>query len=216
MTSRQIESVENLTALLDAAQKTVNIDIDPDTLEDLKNNEYKLCFAKKVASTYNVVWQSYDSYLVSNQFQWTPQYQLFGSNTFQDGLTVRVSTNLVNIGLNQVSVLDSSGVLLPPASGGLVTAITMNNKYGLIHPGLNQLSTGIDGQAISTSIYVAPDAVEPGDIQLTPEDVVLVWFEQDIETSTMFSVAQTNAVEIDLTDSNSETRLYKNGVWSTP
>jgi hypothetical protein len=51
---------------------------------------------------------------------------------------------------------------------------------------------------------------------LTPVEKVQVWFEQDVVTSTMFSSARSNAVEVDLTDHNTATRLYSNGIWSTP
>lgn len=51
---------------------------------------------------------------------------------------------------------------------------------------------------------------------LTPIDTVMVWFQQNIATSTMFSSARSNSVEIDLTSTNTATRLYKGGQWSTP
>ncbi|MDR5866737.1 hypothetical protein [Halomonas koreensis] len=206
-----------LRAAMLASQKSVSIQIDPDELKILKANDYKLCFAKKVAGgDYNVVWQSYDKYLASNSFSWTPQYQLFGSNKFEDRVKVEVSTQRVTIGLGEESILDTSGVLGQPKSGGSETAITMVNQYGPIHPGLSQLSTGIDGQQISTPFYVAPHQAVKGETSLTPVEKVLVWFEQDIQTSSMFSTSRANSIEIDLTNSNSETRLYKDGKWTTP
>jgi hypothetical protein len=83
-----------------------------------------LCFAKKVGdNAYNVVWQAYGKYLSSNSFSWTPQYQLFGSNTFESNLTVITSTNIVNIGLGETSTLNSAGLLSnPPISGGPSTS----------------------------------------------------------------------------------------------
>src|SRR5262249_28556925 len=118
------------TAML-AAQKTVSIEIDLDDLKSLKVSNYKLCFAKKVGTeAYNVVWQSYVNYLAFNDFSWTPAYQLFGSNTFTDNVTVKVSTNKVDIGLGEQSTLDVSGILSPASTGGKPTAITMLNDYG--------------------------------------------------------------------------------------
>lgn len=204
-------------AALLAAQKTVSIIIDNDDLKTLKAANYKLCFAKKVGNeAYNVVWQSYDKYLSNNDFSWTPAYQLFGSNVFQADITVRVSTNRVDIGLGEQSTLDSAGVLSAASTGGKQTAITMINDYGTIHPGVNQLSTGIDGQQVSTPIYVSTDPIVAGKAELTPVEKVLVWFEQNIETSTMFSSSRSRAVEIDLTAANNATRLYQGGQWSTP
>lgn len=74
----------------------------------------------------------------------------------------------------------------------------------------------ITGKEVSTPIYVAQNPVVLGDTLLTPVEKVLVWFEQNIETSTMFSDSKSKSVEIDLTQDNSATRLYKNGSWITP
>lgn len=206
-----------LMSALEASTKKVNIEIATSDLEVLKGSKYKLCFAKKVGDDdYNVVWQSYLDYLPANQFSWTPQYQLFGSNRFAENVEVLVSTNLVTIGLGEESVLNSAGVLEDPRTGGGPTAITMINEYGTIHPGLAQLSTGVDGKQVSTPIYVAPDPAVRGEIALTPVEKVLVWFEQEIETSTMFSTARSMSIEIDMTTTNEARRLYKNQEWSTP
>lgn len=152
-------------------------------------------------------------YLATNTFSWTPQYQLFGSNTFKDNIQVDVSTNIVDIGLNETSILDERGILGSPKTGGVITAVTLVNDYGSIHPGLNQLSTGIDGRQNSTPIYVAPETMVSGSATLTPVEKVLVWFEQNIETSTIFSTARSRSVEIDLTTSNSATRKYQGQEW---
>ncbi|MDD4915469.1 MAG: hypothetical protein PHW13_10610 [Methylococcales bacterium] len=206
-----------LNSLLAATQKKVTIQISSADLTQLKNSKYRLCFAKKVGDdAYNVVWQSYTNYLSNNNFSWTPQYQLFGSNSFQANVQVDVSTNLVNIGLGETSILDASGLLGPASTGGPSTAITMLNQYGPIHPGVNQISTGIDGKTVTTPIYVAENQIVTGTTNLTPVEKVLVWFEQNIVTSTMFSDSRSNYVEIDLTSVDSATRLYQNGIWTTP
>jgi hypothetical protein len=200
-----------------AAQKVVNIEITKEDLATLKSANYKLCFAKKVGdNTYNVVWQSYVQYLITNTFSWTPMYQLFGSNQFASGLKVKAVTNRVDIGLGEQSVLDVFGILGNPATGGSATGFTMVNNYGSIHPGVNQLSTGIDGEQVSTPIYVAAKPIVTGKTVLTPVEKVLVWFEQNVETSTMFSDAVSNSVEIDLTNTNEATRLYSHQKWSNP
>lgn len=214
---QQLGANYSLRAALMASQKTVTIEIDTADLATLKGADYKLCFAKKIAEgDYNVVWQSYTKYLVNNVFSWTPQYQLFGTNMFQSGVRVNVATNLVSIGLGEESVLDSAGVLGAPKTGGSDISITLVNNYGSIHPALNQLSTGIDGSQISTPIYVAQKEIVAGNATLTPVEKVLVWFEQNVETSTMFSTARSRSVEIDLTYSNEAVRLYKGQQWITP
>ncbi len=162
-----------LAATLAATQKTVSIQIDAADLTQLKNSGYRLCFAKKVGNeAYNVVWQSYDKYLSFNDFSWTPQYQIFGTNTFKADVTVKASTNTVDISLGQQSTLNNAGLMGPAVSGGPDTAITLINNYGPIHPGINQLSTGIDGVQSSTSIYVAINQVVLGQTTLTPVEKI--------------------------------------------
>ncbi len=199
-----------------ASEKVVTIEIAEGDLATLKEAEYKLCFAKKVGETYNVVWQSYTEYLQNNQFKWTPVYQLFGTNTFENDVTVTTATNTVDIGLGEQSILDSNGNLGDPTTGGPEISITMINEYGSIHPGVNQLSTGVDGSQVSTAIYVAENPIVEGTDELTPKESVLVWFEQNVETSTMFSTARSNSVEIDMTSVNEATRLYVDQGWITP
>ena len=205
-----------LSSTLAATQKVVTIEIAPGDLATLKQNKYKLCFAKKVGTEdYNVVWQSYDAYLSNNQFSWTPQYQLFASNRFADNLQVTVSTNIVNIGLGQTSILDANGYLGSATTGGPAESFTFVNNYAPIHPGVNQLSTGIDGTQVSTPIYVAVNQVVTGNTVLTPVETILVWFEQNVQTSTMFSTSRSKAIEIDLTFENTAGRLYEGGQWKT-
>ncbi|AFY43919.1 hypothetical protein [Nostoc sp. PCC 7107] len=217
-TQSYMESTLTLQTALTASKKTVDIQIAPDDLNTLKGSDYKLCFAKKVGDNdYNVVWQSFTAYLSNNSFLWTPQYQLFGSNIFQSNIEVKVSTNTIKIGLGEQSILSKAGLLQPPSTGGEPTGFTLKNEFGNIHPGVNQMSFNtITGKEVSTPIYVAQNPVVIGDTLLTPVEKVLVWFEQNIETSTMFSNSRSKSVEIDLTQDNSATRLYKNGSWITP
>ncbi len=215
--SGSLVAYNSFRSALQATQKLVTIEIGLDDLKNLKASNYKLCFAKKIGDEdYNVVWQAYTEYLSNNSFSWTPQYQLFGSNTFQADLTVRVSTNIVSMGLGETSILDSAGILGAPSTGGPATSLNLDNQYGSIHPGVNQLSTGIDGRTVSTPIYVAVSPIVKGQTGLTPIEKVMVWFEQHVETSTMFSTSRSMAVEIDMTSTNSATRLYQDQVWSTP
>jgi hypothetical protein len=208
------DSIRNFVQALSEVKKVVNIQIAMEDLENLKRAMYRLCFAKKVGDNdYNVVWYSFFDYLSYNTFSWTPQYGLFGTTIFQDNIKVQVATNVVTIGLGETSILNSYGVLLNPTTGGPETCFTMDNEYGSIHPGVLQLSTGIDGQQVSTPIYVAEAPIVKGRAELTPVEKVLVWFEQNIETSTMFSTARSNEVEIDLTFQNTAAMKYENQTW---
>jgi hypothetical protein len=208
------ESAVEFNRMLLVVRKKVNIRIALKDLINLKKARYKLCFAKKIGNKrYNVVWQSYSDYLTNNSFSWTPQYALFGSNTFRDDIQVRVSTRTVAIGLGETSILDQYGVLRNPKTGGPTTGFTMDNRFGSIHPGVNQLSTGIDGKTVSRPIYVSENPIVKGEVVLKPVEKILVWFEQYIKTGTMFSRARSRKVEIDLTVGNIASWKYKDQKW---
>ena len=196
--------------------KSVQIQIATTDLEFLKANNYKLCFAKKVNDTYDVVWQSFTEYLASNTFSWNPVYQIFGTNTFQTSVQVVVQTNVVTTTLGEQVTMDSAGNIGNPVSGGPSTSITFINNHGPIHPGVNSVSTGPDGIQRTTPIYVAPAAITTGSDVLTPVEMVQVWFAQNLATSTMISKDVSNYVEIDLTEVDSAKRLYQSGTWSVP
>ena len=199
---------------LNDLKKQVTVEIDQNDLQVLRTGKYMLCVAKKIAEgEYNVVWQAFDNYLCNNVFSWTPQYQLFGSIQFNAGATVVVSTNSVNIGLGQTATLSSLGILQSPISGGSQTGFIMDNEFGSIHVGVSQLCTQLDGSIVSSPIYVSTEAVLKGTITLTPVERVLIWFQQNIATGTMFSEARTNALELSLTITNSVKCLFKAQQW---
>lgn len=180
-------------------QKVVNITID--NLKGVKDDHYKLCFAKKIKEgDYNVVWQSYSEYLKNATFSWTPVYQLFGSNEFSPSVQVSMSTDPKTIELDQQCVLDKEGDLGQAATGGDPLGLTLVNNFGSIHPGVNQQSRGIDGKVNIIPIYVSAEPVLEGTILLTPVEKVMIWFDQNAETSAMFSDAKSRQIELDLTD----------------
>jgi hypothetical protein len=197
-----------------AANKDINIEISAEDFRVLKDAGYSLCIAKKLGDSYNVVWNASLNYLMFNTFSYTPIYQLFGITFFQSNVTVRASTNLQHCGLGETCMLNENGNLLPAVSGGSPTSLGFQNEYGSIHSGVNQLLTGIDGRMAVLPIYVSEYQMAKGMSDLTPKESVLVWFEQDIETSTMFVTDRPNAVELDLMNRSSITCLYRNGRWS--
>lgn len=200
-----------------AGEKTVTITIDNSDFEVLKKNGYNLCFAKKLQGRdYDVVWQSYgkESYLETNTFSWVSDFQVFGSNVFQDNVRVRVSTNVVDIHLGEQCTLNAEGHLENVKTGSYKDAIELINQFGAIHPGVNALCYDLQGNQQVATIYVASQAIVIGTDILTPIERVQVWFEQNIETGTMFSDARTNVQEINLTNQPSAAYLYKGGQWS--
>lgn len=199
-----------------SGEKTVTISIDSSDFEVLKKNGYHLCFAKKLRGhDYDVVWQSYDkeSYLESNTFSWISSFQIFGANVFQDNVRVRTSTNTVSIRLGEQCTINQEGHIEGVKTGSYPDSIELINKFGAIHPGVNALCYDLRGNQQVAPIYVAPEAIVIGTDVLTPIEKVQVWFEQNIETGTMFSDARTNVQEIDLTNQPAVAYLYKGGQW---
>ncbi len=200
--------------------KTLFTLIAEDDLRLLRDSAYHLCFAKRIAGKgFTVVWQSYTGFLTRNEFSWTARYELFGSTLFLAGARVRVSTNTMGIHPGEKSVLNSAGLLDRPFTGGPLTAITMVNEYGLIHPGLSQESNGIDGSVISTPTHASETLEGLGDHELIPTQEILVWFEQEIQTGTMIRripdrQARSREIVIDLGGGSAATIEYRNQEWS--
>ncbi len=202
---------------LSSSAKTLTVEIAPEDLASLQAAGQKLNIAIMVGDeAYNVVWRSISDYLENNTYQWSPIYQVFGTNEFQDDVTIQVSTNIVSVGLGQEVILDGTGIIGTANDGGPETGITIINDYGLIHPGLTQQLTDPTGIQASLPIYAAFDGIVMGMAVLTPTNKVLVWFEQNIETGTMFSGARPNSTEVDFTNVSVVTRLYSNGEWTIP
>ena len=152
--------------------------------------------------------------LSNNFFSWTPQFQLFGTNNFINGEQIKTTTNTENCGLGMICILDNVGLIKKETSGGTSEKLTIDNQYGAIHSGVKQLSTGINGMMISTPIYVSESKEIKGDIILTPNNIIRIWFEQNIETSMMISSPKSNSIELDFNSSQLVTCRYKNQTWS--
>ncbi len=212
-----VESGDELNPPLDelVIVKTLNVEIASEDLVNLQNAGVELNIAIRVNNTFDVVWRSISNYGESNTYQWSPIFQVFASNEFTDGVTVQISTNLINVALGQMVTLDAAGVLGFVSEEGPADSISFINDFGLIHPGLAQQLTDPTGTQAILPIYIAQDIIALGSDVLTPTDEVLVWFE-DTETGTMFSDARSNSVEVDLTSTNMQTRLFSNGEWTIP
>jgi hypothetical protein len=183
--------------------KTVTIRIDPkdlSTLRPVDGTPYSLCFARKVGDLFNVVWQSSTAYGPNNMFSWDPVFELFATNYFKDAVKVIVTSNSLRIALGQQSSLDHRIILSAPAVDQTPpvdpSSIRMINNYGQIRAGLSAVSE-FNGVTAITPIFVSPDQNVIGDVALTPKEVVRVWFERSIETSTMFERSISRGIEID-------------------
>lgn len=211
--------------------KVLTIQVASDERAVLLNSGYLLCIATtSEGQPYDIVWRAFDKYLSTNTFSWTPQYELFMTNSFTSGQVPGSTSESGSIVLGQQMTLDSTGVFGPPSSGNYPDALTILNEYGNTYLGFSQMSTGIDNTSAITYAYVGPNITVQGVIQLEPVDMLLVWFETNVQTGTMFSVppviqppslrslhlanAQSFAIEVDMTNSSTATIQYGSGGWS--
>ena len=210
-----LQNTKQLKSLLEATAKSVTVRIDPAELRALKDSGYALCFAKKVGDKdYNVIWKSMNKYLANNKFTWTPVYEISGTNTFEDSVKVETTTNIQSIGIGEITTIDDVGNLSAPVTGGDENSINVKNEYDKIHVVISQTSVNENGNMESTPIYVSKEKVILGESSYKPVEKVLVWFQANAETATMFSEMRSNAIEINLTGKNSDTVEYKGGRWS--
>lgn len=211
-----LEKAMALQSAIGSAAKSVNIQIAAEDIRRLMSNGYRMCFAKKIGdAAYNVIWQSYKDFSENNTFSWTPQYQVFRTDNFQSGVTVKTSSNPKTIGLGQITTIDRFGILSDPITGGDTAALNVDNEYKATHIGVSQLSTGIDGKIVSTPIYVSENECMLGNAVLKPVEKVMIWFECNAQTSTMFTDMKTYGIEVDLTQKNSVNLKYEDEKWST-
>lgn len=204
-----------LKKLTEEVTKKVHVEINEADITKLMYNGYRMCFAKKVGDERcNVIWQSYKDFGEENDFLWVPMYQIFRTNTFQTGVTVETSSKPKDIGLGEITTIDKYGLLSIPVTGEDKTAISVNNEYMATHIGISQLSTGLDGKTVSTPIYVSENECMLGTAKFKPVEKVLIWFESNVQTSTMFTDMSTNYIEVDLTSVNEVNLKYENEQWS--
>ncbi|PPQ64860.1 hypothetical protein CVT26_002578 [Gymnopilus dilepis] len=168
----------------------LTVQISDNQLTNLKDLGYNLCIAKKVNQNYTVVWSGNQSYLSNNIFEWEESYQVFGTNTFQNGALVNVATNQVDIAFNQTSILSKEGVM-EPATGSIAPGpFFVDNQLGDIHIGVNALLGGS-----FLPIYVSPEVVQSINT-LQPITTVMAWFALSQNTSTMFFQSETQGIEV--------------------
>lgn len=198
------------------SQKSVRVKLDPQSQASLKKSGYSMCFAKKVNDTYNVVWQSIEGYLANTTFSWTPEYEVFGTNTYEETIKVEADTNTVKASLGEKCKLNKQGIMESAVTGDKPMDVVIVNEYGPIHSGISQTCKIGDVESCSP-IYVSEQQRMIGDIQLTPKEKVMVWFQANVETGTIFEEARSKAIEINLTNDDKGTVSYdaKTGIWTT-
>jgi hypothetical protein len=196
--------------------KLLEVQIAPDDLEFLKTNQYLLCFAK-IPQSYNsaIVWQCFSGYLQNNPLSWPAQYQVFGSSSFITGGVATIDTSTAMIALGQQITLSADAAFQSTAVGAPANSFTIHNEYRQkIYLGFGGASTGPDGVQRTTPIFVM-SAPATDFNTFTPVEIVKVWFQQNVVTSTIVdSTSIPNSIEIDLRSRDFGKLLYQGGKWS--
>ncbi|KAL1945652.1 hypothetical protein VTO73DRAFT_1654 [Trametes versicolor] len=192
---------------------SLTVTVNSADIAPLKAAGYKLCLAKKVNGTFNVIWQG-GNFLYRNTFTWSSKYQVFGADDYANGALVQASTEVVAIQFGQTATLDANGSMHPaggtPNSSG---TFRVSNQYGAINIGVNGFLNGV-----YAPIYVSPTPFVSGPVDLTPEEEVLVWFDTTHVTGMMIAESISNSINIDFTQVASRSVTYASvagkGAWS--
>lgn len=197
-------------------RKEVTVEIPPDQLRSLHAQGEMLCIAKKVASLgYNVVWWADLHYSVLNSFEWTPEFQIFGSNRFVQGEVAADMTGAIDMALGGHVMLDEHGRFgaAPAHGGGDARALNLTNRFGPLHIGINQRCV-VAGTEVVAPIHLTSEWMMPGPVALAPIDRVLIWFGQGWESRTIFTHGPENAIEVDLTTVDAARVHYQDWSWT--
>lgn len=207
--------------------KSLNISIDGGVLPILKNSNYNLCLAKGVSGyPFTIVWYASADYLACNKFSWTPTYEMFFIPEFVLGAQIGGSSTAVSILPGEQVTVDVNGVLSTAEPGDNSTALTMINNYPKpMYPGLKQSATDFDSKTVIAPNFVTDEAVVMGVTELTPVELIMVWFETRLETGTMIDrplpdgggpmVSRTNPFVVDCAQSDDVTIVFDaNQHWS--
>ncbi|KAG7096283.1 hypothetical protein E1B28_003730 [Marasmius oreades] len=178
---------------------TLTVNIATSSLNALKAANYKLCIAKDVNGKPNVVFKGGNKVLNHNEFVFEDLFRVSGTNKFEDGALVKASTDQVPILGGQEVILSPAGTF-GPVSGPVdpTKPFTVHNRY------TEFINFGVEARVGNeyNYIYVSPYPQGSGDVILQPKKKFLIWFDQTLDTETMFSRSVTNAIELDFTSTS--------------
>ncbi|TFK32427.1 hypothetical protein BDQ12DRAFT_671077 [Crucibulum laeve] len=112
------------------AKCTLNIQIDPEGLQTLKDSKYNLCIARKVNGMHNVIWSGNTQYLANNKFSWVDGYEA--------GAPIKTSTNLHGIESGHTCEVNEAGIV-----SGAIGSTNNSGKFKVINK-LGKLSFGVN------------------------------------------------------------------------
>lgn len=187
--------------------KQINIFVPADDVKRLKDNNYKLCFSKKVNDSFNTIWEARAHYQQDEVFEWEPEYKIFvvekppaGESPTDPTLNVD-SVLKIPMKLGETITLNDKMEFDGPVVGGEPESLTFINNFGKIYPGVTDKN--------GTPIYLAEMPVVLGKTELIPKDIISIWFQQDVETPTVISESISKGIIVDLTATDTVNIEYK-------
>lgn len=204
-------------------EKTLRIQIELDKMQELKANGYRLCLAKATTdrsgtNQCNIVWQSYNNFVCNTVFSWDSLYYLFAGTAFQEYVNINdISTsNQVMIQRGQQAVLDTSGRLGKATDGKNSEGITLINECADIdiYPGFIQVNYGINHKMTYSPACFMERKLLIGAITLIPDDNIIVWMDQELETGTLFRELLNPSIVVNM-NGKAEEKIFYDGTWKT-
>ncbi|ROL84663.1 hypothetical protein BK636_06735 [Pseudomonas chlororaphis] len=201
------------------SKQTIIIYIEEEQLVAQKVNNYSLYLAKKVNSSFTVIWLSKPPFATPNQ----PTYQYknifnitndsymvnFTNTPLQEG-DVNFTSGGKNLPINtgQITTLDQYGVFSPAKNAGTPGDVSINNEL-LAHPSNILLdSTGL-------SLWVnRSGGMNIGIATMTPQNEFQLWFGPAQAAGSLIPSSLSNPYNMSVNDGETKTVTYTNqGTW---
>ena len=211
---RETISAATLDIALAHQPKTLTVEIGPEDLLSQMDKQVNLNISGLVNDTHSIIWRSvsYTELAQQNQFQWSPVYRVFTAPQFQVGAIVQPSIHQMDVPLGYQVTIESSGVIGQPIQEGPNNAISVISKLTSGVLGLSQGITDPTGVGAVLPIFVSREGIQPTQL-ITPVDKVLLWFAAK-ETGTQLGSKPVNSFPVDLTETDTATVRFSEGVWS--
>ncbi|UCR82067.1 hypothetical protein [Pseudomonas chlororaphis] len=201
------------------SKQTIIVYIEEDQLVAQKVNNYSLYLAKKVNSTFTVIWFAKPPFAAPNQ----PSYQYknvfnitndsymvnFTNTPVQEG-DVNFTSGGKNLPINtgQITTLTKYGVFSPAKNGGTPGDVSINNELSANPSEILLDSTGLN-------LWVnCSGGMNIGVATMTPKNEFQLWFGPGQTAGSLIPSTLSNPYTISVNDGETKTVTYNNqGAW---
>ncbi len=198
--------------------QTIVVYIEEEQLIAQKTNNYSLYLAKKVNSTFTVIWLAkaplpktgQPTYQYKNTFDIASNsYMVNFTNTpLQEG-DINFTSGGKNLPINtgQKTTLNQYGVFSPAQNGGIPGDILINNQLPAFPRAILLDSTG-------QSIWVSSTGMDTSPTTLTPKNDFQLWFGPTQVAGSLIPSSASNVYVVTVNDGETQTVTFTNsGTW---